>query len=230
MYDKGILSEKIAENIKQMIIDKKLNPGDKLANELELTEELNVSRSTIREAIKILVSRNILVVKRGKGTFVSKKPGFSKDPLGVSFMDKEDILKYLYETRLIIEPEIAFLAAQRATKENIAQLEKAYEGIKKDIMEGKDHTKLDIKFHNIIAKSSQNPIINRIVPIINEGISEGYRETKDIPESADKVLYHHKNILEAIKNKDSKTAKRFMDEHIKYGMSQILKRYYNEDE
>ena len=94
--------------------------------------------------------------------------------------------------------------------------------IEKEILSNKDHTETDIQFHNIIAKSSQNPIINRILPIINEGISEGYRETKDISESGDTVLYHHKKILEAIKKGDSELARKCMTDHLIYGMEQII--------
>lgn len=162
-------------------------------------------------------------MRRGKGTFVSKKPGLSKDPLGISFMDKKDLLKYLYESRLIIEPEIAALAAERATSENISGLETAFIKIQDDIQHNRDHTETDIRFHNIIAKSSQNPIINRILPIINEGISEGYRETKDISESGVKVLYHHEKILDAIKQGDPQSAKKWMAEHLRYGMDQIIR-------
>ncbi|GKX30798.1 GntR family transcriptional regulator [Vallitalea longa] len=222
MYDKEILSEKVANTIKKMIIDKKLKPGDKLANEIDLTNELNVSRSTVREAIKILVSTNILEVRRGKGTFVSENPGLYKDPLGVCFMDKKNLLKDLYESRLIIEPGICALAAIRATKGNILQLENSYINIKKEILNNIDHTETDIQFHNIIANSSQNPIINRILPIINEGIQEGYKETKDIRESGDTVLYHHGKILEAIKSRNPELARDCMTDHLSYGMEQIV--------
>lgn len=223
MYDKGILSEKVADTIKQMIMDKKFVPGDKLPNELHLTDALNVSRSTVREAIKILVSSNILEVRRGKGTFVAQELGLSKDPLGVSFMDQQDLLYNLYESRLIMEPEIAALAARRATAKDIAQLKAAFTAIVDDIKNGRDHTEHDIAFHNVIAKSSHNPIIHRILPIIHEGISHGCYETKHITESGDKAIIHHQNIMEAIINGDEEASKKWMAEHIQYGMEQIMK-------
>ena len=164
---------------------------------------------------------SIKTLPKTKGTYVSSKPGLYKDPLGVCFMDKKNILKDLYESRLIIEPGICALAAIRATDENILQLVDSYNKIKKQILSNIDHTETDIQFHNIIANSSQNPIINRILPIINEGIKEGYKETKDIRESGDTVLYHHGKILEAIKNRDSKLAKKCMTDHLSYGMEQI---------
>lgn len=221
MFEKVLLSEKVANNIKKLIIDQELKPGDKLPNEIDLAEKLNVSRSTIREAIKILISMNILEIRRGKGTFVCEKPGIAADPLGVTFMNKKDLLLYLFETRLIIEPEMAALAASRASEKNIRILEEVFLKMKMDIMEGKDHTKADITFHNIIAKSTQNPIIQRIVPIINDSIVEGYLETKDLPESGEKVIAYHEKVLNAIKNKDAEAARNYMREHIKQGMTQI---------
>lgn len=227
MFDKVILSEKIADRIKQMILEKELSPGDKLTSELALADELNVSRSTVREAIKLLASMNILEVRRGVGTFVSDSPGLTKDPFGVSFMDQEHMLRDLFELRRIIEPQIAALAAKRASTEDVLSLERAFEAIKYDIENGINHTESDIAFHNIIAHSSHNPIINRIVPIINDGILAGYDNTKDIPESLDIVLHHHENILNAIKNKDQEAAMTLMDEHLRYGTKQVNRKFHS---
>lgn len=224
MFEKVLLSEKVANNIKKMIIDHELKPGDKLANEIDLAEKLNVSRSTIREAIKILISMNILEIRRGKGTFVCEKPGIAADPLGVTFMNKKDLLLYLFETRLIIEPEMAALAAERASQKNLDRLQTVFQKMKEEILQGKDHTETDISFHNIIAKSTQNPIIQRIVPIINDSIKEGYQETKDIPESGEKVIIYHEKVLKAILQKSPQQAKHYMREHILNGMEQISRK------
>ncbi|MFZ5968569.1 MAG: FadR/GntR family transcriptional regulator [Bacillota bacterium] len=221
MFDKELLSQKIANNLKQLIVDNELKPGDKLPNEMDLAAKLNVSRSTIREAIKILVSMNILEIHRGKGTYVCEKPGLATDPLGVTFMKKKDLLLYLFETRLIIEPQMAALAAERASESNIKALEEAFHKIEEDVLRYRDHTESDMIFHNIIAKSTKNPIIRRIVPIINDSIKEGYLETKDIPESRDKVISAHRRILEAIKGKRPEDARKSMEEHIQDGMNQI---------
>lgn len=86
MYQKKLLSEKIVENIIGLIAKGYFKPGDKMPNELQLSQELNISRATLREAIKTLASRNVLEVRRGIGTFVSEVPGLAKDPLGSDFM------------------------------------------------------------------------------------------------------------------------------------------------
>ncbi len=217
MYDKGILSQKVADDIKKMIIEKDYRPGDKLPNELEMSRLINVSRSTIREAIKILVSTSILEVRRGKGTFVSETPGLSSDPLGMDFVEEENVLEHFFEMRLIIEPEMVRLAVLRGGEEDFKDIHMAYEAVEKAIASGGNHSLADIEFHNLIAKASGNPIMERIIPVINNGIQGGYAKTKDQPESAEVVRNHHRKIMDAIDKRDPDAAFEAMKEHIEYG-------------
>lgn len=217
MYDKGILSEKVADDIRTMILEENLIPGDKLPNEIEMTKIINVSRSTIREAIKILVSTNVLEVKRGRGTFVTDNPGVSKDPLGVHFMEEDNLLLHFFEMRLIIEPSVVELAVQRGDDDAIDLIEKAFEEVEVLLKSGENHTLADIKFHNAIAKASNNPIMERIIPVINNGIEGGYSKTKDNPEVSEVVLEQHAKIMKFIKARYAEAAKLAMEEHIMYG-------------
>lgn len=221
MYEKKVLSEQVAHDLRQMILNKDLKPGDKLPNELVLTKQLNVSRSTVREAIKTLRSQNVLEVRRGLGTFVSAMPGVKEDPFGVHFMDEGPLLKYFYEVRRIVEPQMAQMAALRATDEELLEIRSAYEAVKAAIEAGLDHTEADIHFHNIIAIGTHNPIIQRILPVINEGIKSGYEETKNIEASGAKVLEQHRKIMHALTRRQPEKAKAAMKEHIDYGMSQL---------
>jgi DNA-binding FadR family transcriptional regulator len=225
IYDKGILSEKVADDIRQMIMEKNLSPGDKLPNEIEMSELINVSRSTVREAIKILVSTNVLEVKRGRGTFVTSNPGVSNDPLGLYFMEEDNLLLHFFEMRLILEPQMIRLAAIRGTDEDLHRIEKAYEEVCEKIKTGKNHTGADIRFHNSIAEATHNPIMNRIIPIINNGIKGGYAKTKDNPEMSEVVLADHKKIMEALLERDPDKAFQAMEHHIHYGMERCKLHY-----
>lgn len=129
------LGETTSEKIIKLIVDENLKIGDKLPNEYELADKLGVGRSTIREAIKALVSRNILEIKRGSGTFI--KCGVADDPLGLMFVkDKLKLAVDLLEIRFMIEPKIASLAAINATKEDIEEMSKLCDEVEKLILNG----------------------------------------------------------------------------------------------
>ena len=111
------LPEQAAEQIRELIIERRLQAGDKLPNEFELMERLHVGRGTIREAVKILVASNVLEIRRGRGTYVAQHTGQVKDPLGLAFVaDEAKLIGDLLAVRLQIEPWAAALAAQNATE------------------------------------------------------------------------------------------------------------------
>lgn len=114
-----MLSQSVADTILSMItIEKRFSAGDKLPNELDLSEELNVSRTTLREAIRILAAYDILEIQRGKGTFVTENA--LKQPQDFAPLSSIKVnAKDLYEMRLIFEPEAAYFAALRGTDAEI---------------------------------------------------------------------------------------------------------------
>lgn len=219
---KKLLPDKIADEIKNMIVDKKLNIGDKLPNELELCKNLDVSRTTIREAIKILVTENILEIKRGKGTFVSERLGVSKDPLGLLFeSDKKKLIKDLFETRLIIEPELIGLVCERAEEEEIEKIKVVAKEIEELILKKENHLQKDVEFHKLIAKASHNAVVTKIIPIINDSINYGYDATKNDDSVNKAVIRVHRNIVEAISKRDKAMAKEASREHIKIAIDKL---------
>ena len=129
------LAEQVADQINQVIIDQNINAGEKLPNEFELAARLNVGRGTIREAVKLLVARNCLEIRRGKGTFVVEKPGQIEDPLGFAYVkDKITLAVDLMELRLQLEPWVAQLAAQRIEENEKDTLRQLCEQVEHKIM------------------------------------------------------------------------------------------------
>ena len=111
-----MLADSTAQQIMTMIEEEnRFKVGDKLPNENDLALELGVSRSTLREAIKILTTNGILEIKRGRGTFVTSNTIISSQ----NFSDIASGLDDLFEMRLMFEPDCAYLAAERATDEEI---------------------------------------------------------------------------------------------------------------
>ena len=160
------LAEQVADQINQVIIDQNINAGEKLPNEFELAARLNVGRGTIREAVKLLVARNCLEIRRGKGTFVVEKPGQIEDPLGFAYVkDKITLAVDLMELRLQLEPWVAQLAAQRIEETEKDTLRQLCEQVEHKIRSGEDHGPADKEFHAYIARCTHNSVITEIMPV-----------------------------------------------------------------
>lgn len=209
------LSAAAAKKLREMIISKGWKSGDRLPSESELGILFGVSRSTVREAIKILTAENVVTIQRGKGTYVAEQPGVGKDPLGLEFSNQTRLLNNLMETRMMIEPQIAYLAAQRATKANVKKLADIIQKIKDAGSDKGNHTPYDVAFHTAVAECTQNDVLFRFLPIICESIQEGYLKTADVPGSYERAIESHTKIYQAIANKDSQTAKNETEKHLK---------------
>lgn len=205
-------------------IDKnELEVGEKLPNEYDLATLLDVSRSTLRESVRILVSRNVLEVRRGSGTYISAKKGITDDPLGFSLTDNPlKMTEDLFELRYILEPYVASKAALSATPDEVAELKAIKEKIEMTVQEeGTKHFELDIQFHSIIARSSGNEAMNHLVPIINNSIWL-YNDFYTSVESKQDMIESHEEIYSAIADGNSIAAHDAMSLHIAK-IRQVLK-------
>lgn len=214
------LGEQTSERIIQLIIENDWKSGDKLPNEYELANMLNVGRSTIREAIKALVSRNILEIRRGAGTFISQKGGIADDPLGLTFVkDKFKLALDLLEVRFMIEPSIASIAAVKATEDEIQQMSVLCDEIEKLILNNEPYLDKDIEFHTAIAKSSKNLVMVNLIPIINSSITIFIDITNQ--KLRNETIETHREILNAIKSHNSNAAHDAMLLHLVYNRRNI---------
>lgn len=218
------LANRVENNILSYVIDNNIEVGTKLPNEFELAEMFGVGRSTIREAIKMLASKRVLEVKRGSGTFVaSTKPvDDSNDPLGLDSLksDRFKLALDLVQVRLILEPEIAAMAAELASSEDIQELMNQCDKVEKLIEEGMNHTEEDIKFHTCIAKCSKNGVVQNLVPIINSSVAMFANITRR--KLGKETIKTHRDIAEAIKNHDTVGAKCAMTMHLTYNRQMIM--------
>ena len=189
------LAEQVADQINQVIIDQNINAGEKLPNEFELAAHLNVGRGTIREAVKLLVARNCLEIRRGKGTFVVEKPGQIEDPLGFAYVkDKITLAVDLMELRPQLETWVAQLA-------------------------GEDHGPADKEFHAYVARCTHNSVITEIMPVITYSI-EMFTKFK-APRLLEDTIRTHWQIMEAICANDPQKAYDSMYEHVSENRERI---------
>lgn len=225
MLDKRPLPQIIADKIIDLIESKELLPGERLPSEQELMKELNVGRETIREAIKSLVSRNIVEIRRGVGTFVAEKTGVVEDPLGFSFINnKNKLVKDSMDVRLLLEPSIAKWAARNATDSEILEIIELSHKIEIAILNDEDYSDLDVEFHTKIANSSRNLVVENLIPILTTNI----RSLIDVTHAVLKeyTILSHKKIANAIKERDEELAEQLMKEHIEINQKYLDESFY----
>lgn len=218
---KPSLTDDIVRQLSNKIfITKEYQPNNKLPNERELADDLNVSRNSIREAIKVLEAKGIVEIKRGRGTFVSSIPGMTDPFEFLKFKDKKKHLWNLFEVRLIFEPGVAKFAAERATNKEIDEIEYFCQLGVNQAKNGEDYSESDKKFHLAIAKSAHNEVIERFIPSIHESISEIHSVYPvSLSESWKKVLRNnliesHESIFTYIKLNDAFGAEKAMRHHL----------------
>lgn len=214
------LAEITADRIFDYIIKNNYEVGSKLPNEFILAKELEVGRSTLREAIKSLASQDVIEVKHGSGTYVKNLVSMQEDPFG--FSKVEDTLKLtkdLFEMRFLIEPRMASLAAINATETEISVINQIVKAIEKEI-EHDDvmHFHLDIQLHSAIAEASRNIAMQHLLPIIIESI-QLYNDYFTSKETKIATIKSHREIALAIKNRDSWAAYDAMAVHISQNRS-----------
>lgn len=222
LYNGKPLAEQVADHIVNDIVDNEMEAGAKLPNEFELAERIGVGRSTVREAIKILVSRNIVEIRRGAGTFVSEQQGMVQDPLGLAFVkDKTNLAMDLLNVRLMLEPEIARMAAEHATREQVEELLRQCGKVEDLIHQGINHMEEDIILHRMIASCSGNVVVEKLVPVINSSIAVFVNITSG--KLKRETIETHREVVEAIARGDGDGAKCSMNMHLLYNRRAIQK-------
>jgi DNA-binding FadR family transcriptional regulator len=215
------LAQSVAEEIRSLIMRESMKVGDKLPTESELMERFEVGRSTIREAVKQLQAENIVVIRRGKGSFVADRTGVAKDPLGLSFEEQSRVLRELMEVRLLMEPNIAGEAALRHTPEDVEVMRDAIRCMAEASEAGEDYERFDYGFHLAMAESVHNSVLRRMYPVVFEAIVQGYRRTAHVHGSAKVALAFHREILDAIERGDAVAASESTRQHILQALNDI---------
>ena len=223
------LSVKIANQIKTLIMEGELLPGDPLPPERELMGMLNVSRPSIREALKSLVGMGFLETSKGNRTIVkSLASGSILDPLQQLLKDDIKIVFQLIEVRKAIEAWNAYYAAKRATPEDIAHIEEHVESMRKKLkVDDFGLVKEDADFHLAISEAAHNKIQTHIMftiyDILRNSIGQNY-----IHFNQDEIFNQHLEVFKAIKEKNSETARLKILEHLDYVEARVKKAFKTE--
>ena len=202
------------------ILEENLQPGDRLPNETILSERLNAGRSSVREAMKLLASRNIVTIRQGSGTYIASSPGMVEDPLGFTFIgNKQKLIHDLLEVRFLLEPSIAAMAATNAEEKDIKKITALCDEVEVLLNNHEDHTQTDIEFHAAIALSSKNVVVPRLIPVINSSIPLFVESTGNTLHK--ETIETHREIADAIAAHDPLRAQDAMYLHLVYNRKRI---------
>ena len=207
---------RIADQLLELINVTKLNPGDRLPPERQLSELLEVSRPSLREALHILQARGLVAIKHGQGTFV-EEPLVAQE-LRASVMSREHDLNQLYDAREVLEVPAAKWAAAKATKEDIRTLRATLNQMAA-IAQGPDINYeqlkfLDAKFHLTIVGIAKNRFLNQTLHVLQEVMGMSMETTLRLPGRIEIAAKEHEAILAAIENGDGELAAKLSLGHI----------------
>lgn len=219
-----LLAEQVQEQLYDYITAHSMKPGDKLPNEFKLAEQFGVGRSTVREAVKLLVSRNVLETRRGSGTYVKDLIPADMDPLNLrSVQDKVALAMDLVDLRLILEPGIAELAAYNATEEEIQHLQELCDATEYKIENNLYYIQDDIDFHTYIARCSKNKVVEQLISIIETAVLMFVNITHR--QLMKETITTHRAITKAIADHDPIGARSAMTMHIAFNRNLIKEIY-----
>ena len=211
------LYEQIVEQIEQSVQKGDLKPGDQLPAERELAEQFGVSRTAVREAVKALREKGLVEAYPGKGTFITSG---SSNPMRQSIdrmmrSAQVDATSSLVEVREILEPEIAALAAVRATEENLNSLRESVAVMDAAKRDPDAYIEADLDFHLELAEAAANPLILSLIDSIVGVLREQRIRIFEVEGGPDRGQYHHKRILEAMEHQDAEGAREAMRAHLR---------------
>src|SRR5664279_6483625 len=215
------LSDRLAARLGGEIDAGTLRPGDRLPTEQRLALAHGVSRTVVREAVHQLKSRGLLRSRQGSGVFVTDAPPGEALTLELSLIGSIDDVLRIREVRRALEAETAALAADRATRAQVAALRRALRAIDRSAAENRDGVEEDLAFHRLLAESAGNPHFGRLLEFLEQYTQQAMRVTRrndarraDFVEA---VRLEHRAIVDAIAAGDAMLARRRAVQHMRGG-------------
>ncbi|MEQ1807670.1 MAG: FCD domain-containing protein [Burkholderiaceae bacterium] len=215
------LSDRLASLLAAQVEGGALTPGDRLPTEAQLALRHGVSRTVVREAVHQLKSRGLLRSRQGSGVFVAIPPRNQPLAFDPKVLESMTAVFQVVELRRVLEGEMAALAAQRATREQVRTLKRSLLAIDVAMDGGRDGVDEDMAFHRAIAESTGNPQFTRLLAFLEQYLREAMRITKgNEARNADflqQVRAEHSAIVAAIAARDAEAARRCATEHLRRG-------------
>lgn len=209
------LSSVIAERIQRLILEDRLQPGDRLPTEAELMAQYDVSRAVVREAGRILDDRGLVDIRPGRGMVVARPDGSQvAAQYAILLQMDEASFEQLMQTRLIVEPELAALAAVNRSDDDVALMRASLDRARAGEQSFATFLEEDLRFHELISRASGNPFFALFIDPINTCLRNLYTDSTRYLGSARLTFDEHEGIHEAIAARDAEAARSASRRHL----------------
>lgn len=215
------LYEDIVRQIQDLIADNHLAPGDRLPGERELADVLSVSRASVREALRVLDFLGVVEARAGEGTFVATHPPAPLDPSVYRLLREQTFLLDVLAVRRIVEDEIVRLASASATRDDFAALEQYLGRRERELAGGRQDVAGDLLFHAMLADATGNPVLGSVMRHLNELWLQSREKTGRKETSPHRAHQFHRQVLAALRRRQSGTARQIMRKHLDDMRTQI---------
>lgn len=220
------LSDRLASLLDEQIAAGRLRPGDRLPTEAQLALAHGVSRTVVREAVHQLRSRERVVSRQGSGVFVAAQAANQPLAFDPQVLESVQSVIHVVEVRRVLEGEIAALAAERATRAQVAAMRRALKAIDAAAVAGHDGVAEDLAFHRTIGEATGNPQFSLLLGFLEQYLREGMRITRGNEarrtDFMDAVRLEHRAIVDAIAARDPAAARRRAREHLLRGEQRLV--------
>jgi len=225
------LYEEIVEQIKRLLTEGKLKPGDKLLAEREMAEQFQVSRASVREAIRTLEMLGIIDIRPGEGTFIrDTETDDIIRPLAMFLAVERSSLLDMFEMRRIFETATAGLAAQRASEEELDQIEAMLENMRErlNLQDPARGEEFDAAFHYAVAEATHNSLLTKLFKTVSEEFAKANSVARrqlyqSGEENAQKIIDQHAEILAGIRSRSPEVASKAMLSHLLFAEGELRK-------
>jgi GntR family transcriptional repressor for pyruvate dehydrogenase complex len=210
--ERGAATKQVIDQLRGLIARGELAAGERLPAEPQLAGAFGVSRSVIREAIRVLTAQGFVLVRQGSGTTVTDSSNWKVfDPDVLLATQRHLAYTNLIDARRLLEPALAARAAERRTQADLARIR---EMLSDEIAVVDEHVRIDLAFHRRIAEAAGNPVLVILLDSIGVLLREHRRELYSVPGSAARALALHHAIYNAIAAGDAKAAETEMSAHL----------------
>jgi GntR family transcriptional regulator, transcriptional repressor for pyruvate dehydrogenase complex len=207
--------DKVRDRIQELILKGDLAVGAKLPSERSLAEQFNVSRNSVREALRVLTEHKIVHSRQGDGTYVcSREPIGPTNDLALAVQKQRTRLREIFEFRRLLEPQIAFLAASSITQAEIDRLKVVVFDQERRLIAGEEDLDLDTAFHVLLARAARNTVIVEVLKTLSEILNESRSGSLRTLDRRRASLRTHVLIVDALEKRNAEDAREAMRQHL----------------